>query len=83
MAPTMKTDSALRHRKGDIVPSKKEDLETDIHVQNGSLLSWQEIPFWQRDNEYIVSGYRPATASLWQCIGSLGYIHNETGECVR
>ncbi|KAG9313415.1 hypothetical protein JVU11DRAFT_5734 [Chiua virens] len=22
-------------------------------------LSWNEIPEWQRDNEYILSGYRP------------------------
>ncbi|KAL3419429.1 hemolysin-iii channel protein [Phlyctema vagabunda] len=44
----------------------------------GRLLSWNDIEPWQQDNEFIHSGYRPATASLRDCIQSLGYLHNET-----
>ena len=31
-----------------------------------------------RDNEYILSGYRPASYSFRRSYASLGYIHNET-----
>lgn len=31
-----------------------------------------------RDNEYILSGYRPASYSFRKSYASLGYIHNET-----
>ena len=42
------------------------------------LRSWDEIPSWQQDNEYILSGYRQATGSFKKCLESLGYLHNET-----
>ena len=46
--------------------------------QKGSLKAWDEIPSWQQDNEFILSGYRPATGSFKRCFESLGYAHNET-----
>lgn len=39
---------------------------------------WDEIPSWQQDNEYILSGYRQTTGSYKNCLESLKYIHNET-----
>lgn len=42
------------------------------------LMQWTQIPGWQQDNEYILSGYRPHTESFIRCIKSLAYIHNET-----
>ncbi|KAI0366813.1 HlyIII-domain-containing protein [Pilatotrama ljubarskyi] len=42
-------------------------------------LTWLEIPDWQKDNEYILTGYRRATASWRDCAASVfGYLHNET-----
>ncbi|TBU44749.1 HlyIII-domain-containing protein [Dichomitus squalens] len=42
-------------------------------------LTWLEIPEWQRDNEYILTGYRRATGSWRACAASVfGYLHNET-----
>ncbi|KAH9941612.1 HlyIII-domain-containing protein [Epithele typhae] len=42
-------------------------------------LTWDEIAEWQRDNEYILTGYRRATASWRACTVSVfGYLHNET-----
>ncbi|EIW78393.1 HlyIII-domain-containing protein [Coniophora puteana RWD-64-598 SS2] len=42
-------------------------------------LTWNEIPLWQRDNEYILTGYRRVQNSWRGCIGSVfGYLHNET-----
>ena len=43
-----------------------------------SLRLWDEIPSWQQDNEYILSGYRQATGSFKRSFESLGYLHNET-----
>ncbi|KAH7886942.1 hemolysin-III related-domain-containing protein [Phlebopus sp. FC_14] len=42
-------------------------------------LSWNEIPEWQRDNEYILRGYRQVQNGWPGCIVSVfGYLHNET-----
>ncbi len=57
----------------------KEASQTPIIPRRSqSLRLWEEIPSWQQDNEYILSGYRQATGSLKRCFQSLGYIHNET-----
>ncbi|PYH76573.1 hemolysin-III channel protein Izh2 [Aspergillus uvarum CBS 121591] len=42
------------------------------------LLHWDELPHWQRDNQHIHSGYRPASASFLGSFQSLTYLHNET-----
>ncbi|KAG2139461.1 hemolysin-III related-domain-containing protein [Suillus cothurnatus] len=42
-------------------------------------LSWHEIPEWQRDNEYILMGYRRVQNCWSGCIASIySYPHNET-----
>ncbi|KAI0631080.1 HlyIII-domain-containing protein [Trametes polyzona] len=56
---------------------------THAHAASGKpqskTLTWLEIPEWQRDNEYILTGYRRATASWRACAASVfGYLHNET-----
>jgi len=46
---------------------------------DSKTLSWSEIPEWQRDNEYILSGYRPVQNRWLGCVASIfGYFHNET-----
>lgn len=45
---------------------------------NTELVNWQELASWQRDNEYIRTGYRPASSSLASCLRSIGHVHNET-----
>ncbi|PWY92494.1 hemolysin-III channel protein Izh2 [Aspergillus heteromorphus CBS 117.55] len=42
------------------------------------LLHWDDLPHWQRDNQHIHTGYRPASASLLVSLQSLTYLHNET-----
>ena len=44
-----------------------------------SLLSWDDLPEWSKDNEYIKSGFRPASNSYLDSFRSCFYIHNETG----
>ncbi|EGN92896.1 hypothetical protein SERLA73DRAFT_65012 [Serpula lacrymans var. lacrymans S7.3] len=42
-------------------------------------LAWNEIPYWQRDNEYILTGYRRVQNGWIGCLRSVfGYLHNET-----
>lgn len=43
------------------------------------LLLFDELPEWAKDNEHIHSGWRPETNSYTECIRSMCYIHNETG----
>lgn len=42
------------------------------------LKSYDEIPDWMKNNEFIRTGYR-VEYSLWMCVRSLFTIHNETG----
>ncbi|XMA09382.1 hypothetical protein WAI453_002173 [Rhynchosporium graminicola] len=42
------------------------------------LLFYDELHSWQQDNEFILSGYRPATGSFQKSFASLIGIHNET-----
>ena len=43
------------------------------------LLSWDELPTWAKDNEFIHSGFRPISNSYLDCFKSCFYIHNESG----
>lgn len=47
-------------------------------VENALTVLWDDLPKWQRDNHYIYSGYRPASASFKRSFASLGYLHNES-----
>ncbi|KAI0942181.1 hypothetical protein AcV7_002686 [Taiwanofungus camphoratus] len=72
--------------------SKGVTNNVDIHVLTGAkspkpsqpsigrlTLTWLEIQEWQRDNEYILTGYRRAQYSWRGCAYSIfGYLHNET-----
>ncbi|KAF2238395.1 mPR-like GPCR protein [Viridothelium virens] len=44
----------------------------------GILHLYNEIPIWQQENEYLLSGYRPTSDSFLQCTWSLTLWHNET-----
>lgn len=47
-------------------------------IEHALLVVWDDLPTWQRDNQYIRSGYRKASNSIRTSIASLGYLHNET-----
>ena len=52
------------------------------HMVNASptprTVTWHDIPEWRRDNNYIISGYRPLGADYVQVIKDLTFLHNET-----
>ena len=43
-----------------------------------ALQTYDQMPMWHQDNEYIRSGYRRETNSARQCFASWWYMHNET-----
>lgn len=45
--------------------------------KTSDLLHWKDMPRHLQFNPYIFTGYRPLL-SIWGCIHSLFYIHNET-----
>jgi len=47
-------------------------------IQEEIIVLWDNLPHWQRDNQFIIRGYRKASNSYTQCFASLGYLHNET-----
>ena len=46
--------------------------------QGPSLFNWNQIQPWQRDNHYILTGYRPPSYSFVGSFQSLFYLHNES-----
>lgn len=42
------------------------------------LSQWDDLPPWQRDNQFILSGYRPASGSFKKSFASVTSIHNES-----
>ncbi|KAJ5493184.1 ADIPOR-like receptor [Penicillium diatomitis] len=42
------------------------------------LVHWNDLPHWQRDNQHIHTGYRPASSSFQKSFHSLSYLHNES-----
>ncbi|KAH7016301.1 putative hemolysin-III channel protein Izh2 [Microdochium trichocladiopsis] len=47
-------------------------------LSSKKLMSYHEIPSWQQDNEFLLSGYRPISGSLYRSLRSVLYMHNET-----
>ena len=43
------------------------------------LYPFHEAPHYQQDNHFILTGYRGELRTFQRCLGSLWYIHNETG----
>ena len=67
----------IPHRNRDIFSDHKPSPGNGLDAE--SLWAWDTVPSWLRDNEYVLTGYRPAPlGSLRECIQSLEYVHNET-----
>ncbi|KAF2758484.1 mPR-typeG-protein-coupled receptor [Pseudovirgaria hyperparasitica] len=69
----MKTETQITYQS---VPSDPDTLSTLKTKQR--LLHFHEIPSWQQENEYLLSGYRPTADSTLDCFQSSFRWHNET-----
>lgn len=71
---------SLRRRLPGTDKSVSENIKDEIKplIKKAKIVSWQELPAWQQDNHFILSGYRVASGSFRKSFASLGYIHNES-----
>lgn len=80
-------DSNMRQRLPSLARSNLNNPDTDISedasllqkAKKRVLLLFDDLPEWAKDNENIMSGWRSETESYLECLKSMGYIHNETG----
>ncbi|PSK55714.1 hypothetical protein B9Z65_4592 [Elsinoe australis] len=68
---TARSDNAVTDEVPSVDPKQGED---------SLLLHWDQVPEWQQDNRYILTGYRRVTHSYQRAIVSLAYLHNQTGD---
>lgn len=61
-----------------VAPGKHDSSVKTVVDEIQRTIHWDELPHWQRDNQHILTGYRPASASFVKSFQSLTYIHNET-----
>lgn len=80
--PTHKSNDMLTPNncvKSSIVPaSDSQNTEPSKSAILDRLLHWHELEEWQRDNEFIHTGYVPSRNSMTFVFKSLTYVHNET-----
>lgn len=79
----------MRHRVSQrpAEPNGTEQLNTNTSdeasllqkAKTRVLLLFDELPEWAKDNEHILTGWRPETNSYLECVKSMCYVHNETG----
>lgn len=71
-----------RQRQSVADPSKPNISQTkkDRRGTKTRLLEYHEIPSWQQENEYILTGYRPTSASVRVSLEGLLYLNNEIGK---
>ncbi|KAM3075690.1 hypothetical protein ACMFMG_007821 [Clarireedia jacksonii] len=68
-----------RHRRSSITETLTETArKIEGKIESALTVLWDDLPSWQQDNQYIHSGYRPASGSFQKSFASLGYLHNET-----
>jgi adiponectin receptor len=78
-------ESNMRRRGSPPVESTKPSPDTfddSSLLQTAAarvLLLYDDLPEWAKDNEHILSGWRPETNSYCKSFKSMTYIHNESG----
>jgi len=55
-----------------------DDEKVYIKKYNNKLLNLNELAQWRTENPWILSGYRPISNSIRDCLKSLLYLHNES-----
>ena len=68
-----------RKAVSNINKSENKDLRKPCNTGKGRLLEYHDIPSWQQENEFILTGYRPTSGSVRLSLETLLYMNNETG----
>ena len=90
MASSSASTTSLRPRRRRTSSTAAESLSTvaehvlsaakqvEDAVARTTLLLWDDLPTWRRDNAFLTSGYRPASNSITRSLASIASVHNET-----
>ena len=81
MAPTPRLRVSSPHKGSpDSLSSAARNVAASRPAESRKvrLISYEELPEWHQDNEYIRHGYRPISGSARISFRSWTYIHNET-----
>ncbi|MCJ1312303.1 hypothetical protein MMC25_005977 [Agyrium rufum] len=62
---------------GNVAPTSSNTSKSAATKKNG-LINYNELEEWQKDNEYVLTSYRPPSFSYYLSFLSLIYIHNDT-----
>ncbi|KAK6531819.1 hypothetical protein TWF694_002986 [Orbilia ellipsospora] len=67
-----------KNEKYDTFSNDDSEAQSSLKKPSVRLLSFQDLPTWQKENEFIFHGYRPEFKNTLECVNSLYYMHNET-----
>ena len=72
----------MSQQRKNVTSSKKVDahLSEKATGTGRRLLEYHEIPSWQQENEFILTGYRPTSGSVKVSLEALLYLNNETSK---
>lgn len=76
--PSPLPPAALREPGSDFLSPRSPDSIPKARKTRQVLLSFDELPKWHQDNEFIHHGYRPISGSARISFSSWSYIHNES-----
>jgi adiponectin receptor len=69
-------DLKKRHLQG--IGSNTTEAPINQPKAEARTVTWRDVHEWQRDNKYVLSGYRPEKADYLEIVTSLTFLHNET-----
>jgi adiponectin receptor len=74
------TNPTSNVRKRCVPSTIRENIETLTNRSAAGVITvgMDNAPKWQRDNKYIVRGYRPGNTGCLDVVKSLTFLHNET-----
>lgn len=74
--------STIPHRSAVSSKSRTQSFSTNSPKpeppRGKFLLRWEELHAWQKDNQYILAHYRPASYSYYVSFQSIFFLHNES-----
>lgn len=73
------TDGCPTEKPTESKPAEKKVVTKPPKASYYPLRTWDEIEYWQKDNNHIRGGYYPSTGRVICTVKSLYRIHNETG----
>ena len=68
----------IKKRRGGETVDITMEAPTPWPTTGTQTVTWDDISEWQRDNKFILNGYRRETADYLATLKSLTFLHNET-----